>query len=100
MFTVGGFEFLDADGKAVFTGRKLGELYYLNCKKKRQSAAVTQKSDVSQELLWHKWYGHHGTPDTKKLVEEGMVTGLNCKMTQKVGVCEPCAEGNKYCTKC
>ena len=34
----------------------------------------------------------------KKLVEEGMGTGLNCKMAQ-VGVCEPCAVAKQHCIK-
>ena len=58
-----------------------------------------QKSDVSQELLWHRQYRNLVTQNTKKLVEEGMVTGLNRKMTQKVGVCEPCAVGKQHGTK-
>ena len=32
----------------------------------------------------------------KKLVDEDMVSGLNCNMTKKVGVCEPCAEGKQH----
>ena len=99
VFTVKGCEFLDAVWKAEVTGRKAGGLYYLNCKKKQQSAAGTQKSDVSQELLWHRRYRHLGTQNIKKLVEEGMGTGLNCKMIQKVRLYEPCAVGKQYRTK-
>jgi hypothetical protein len=99
VFSKEGCEFLDADGKVVATGRRVGELYWLNCRDKQQSARVTQESDSSREQLWHRRYGHLGTQNMKRLVQEDMVTGLNCKMTKKVGVCEPCAEGKQHRTK-
>ena len=59
VFTKERCEFLDADGNVVAAGKRVGELYYLNCQEK-QSAAVVQEGDVSQERLWDRRYGHLG----------------------------------------
>lgn len=99
VFTSDGCRFQNADGKVVATGTKVGELYYLNCKRKQQSANVTQDSESSQEELWHRRYGHLGTRNLKKLVQEDLVTGLSCAMTEDIGVCEPCAKGKLHRTK-
>lgn len=99
VFTSEGCEFLDAGGKVAATGRRVGDLYYLNCRENQQSARVTQGSDSPQAELWHRRFGHLGTQSMQKLVDSDMVTGLNCKITKQVGVCEPCAEGRQHRTK-
>ena len=99
VFTNQGCDFLDAGGKAVVTGRKVGALYYLNCTGKQQSARVTQES--APEQIWHRLFVHMRTRSLKKLEEQDMVDGLGCKITKKIGdsVCEPCAEGKQCRSK-
>lgn len=89
----------NAAGNVVATGTRVGELYYLNCRKTQQAATLTQRSDVPLEELWHRRYGHLGTKNMRKLVVKNMVVGLNCDMTKDIGVCEPCAEGKHHRTK-
>ena len=93
VFTSKGCNFLDADGKVVVTGKKVGDLYYLNCKETQHVATVTHS--VSQDELWHRRYGHLGVQNMRKLVMEDMVDGLDCEMKNDIGVCGPCAEGKQ-----
>jgi hypothetical protein len=98
VFTKTGCE-LKFDRDVVATGKRVGELYYLNCRKYQQAATVTQRSDESPEELWHRRYGHLGLRNMKKLVVENMVVGLDCDMKTDIGICEPCVEGKQHRTK-
>ena len=44
VFTDEGCEFLDAGGKVVPTGRRVGQLYYLNCREQPVSANAAQQA--------------------------------------------------------
>ncbi len=102
VFTDDGCKFLDADGRVVATGKRVGQLYYLNCNEQPVSASMAGLQGdglSSKEQLWHRRYGHLGTQNMRKLVNQDMVTGLDCKMNKDVGVCEPCAEGKQHRAK-
>ena len=78
------------------TGKRIGELYYLNCRDIQQATAAKHGGGMSQEQLWHRRYGHLGVQNMRKLVAEEMVVGLDCKMSKDIGVCEPCVEGKHH----
>lgn len=99
VFTSKGCDFLDAEGKVVATGKRVGDLYYLNCRETQQKAAVAHSGGMTQEDLYHRRYGHLGVQSMRKLVVKDMVIGLDCKMTKDIGVCEPCVEGKHHRTK-
>ena len=99
VFTEMGCKFLNANGKVVATGKRVGKLYYLECRESQQLATVTRSSDTIQDELWHRRFGHLGISNLKRLVREDMVVGLKCDMTQDIGVCEPCADGKLHRTK-
>ena len=46
-----GYDFLNAEGKVVATGKRIGELYYLNCRDTQQAAEVKRGCGMSQEEL-------------------------------------------------
>ena len=91
--------FLNAEGEVEATGRRIGELYYLNCRDTQQATAAKHGGGMSQEELWQRRYGHLGVQNMRKLVAEEMVVGLDCKMSKDMGVCEPCVEGKHHCAK-
>ena len=99
VFTSNGCAFLNAEGKVVATGKRIGELYYLNCRDTQQATAAKHGGGMSQEELWHRRYGHLGVQNMRKLVAEEMVVGLDCKMSKDIGVCEPCVEGKHHRAK-
>ena len=73
VFTSKGCDFLNAEGKVVATGKRIGELYYLNCRDTQQVTAAKHGGGMSQEELWHRRYGHLGVQNMRKLVAEEMV---------------------------
>ena len=82
-------------GKIVATGKRVGELYYLECGGGAPVAAVAQGSEVSPEL-WHRRYGHIGEQSLRKLAKENLVDGFSYDNTKEVGFCEGCAEGKNH----
>ena len=92
-FSDAGCEIVDKKQRLIATGSRKGSLYFLDCSE-CQHANVA--GSLSQEELWHKRYGHLGIQNLKKLVSENMVVGMNSKLTQDIGVCEPCAEGKNH----
>ena len=95
VFTDYGCEFIDGKGEVVAAGRKVGKLYFLDCKGVH-SARVTTGTGSTQEQLWHRPYGHLGIKSLRELVDQDMLTGLNSKITNNIDVCEPCAEGKQH----
>ena len=72
VFTSSGCDFLNAEGKVVATGKRIGDFYYLNCRDTQQATAVKHGGGMSQEELWHRGYGHLGVQNMRKLVAEEM----------------------------
>ena len=86
VFTSKGCDFLNAD-KVVATEKRIGELYYLNCRGTQQATAAKHGGGMFQKELWHRRYGHLGVQNMRKLVAEEMVVGLDYKMSKDIGVC-------------
>ena len=97
VFTSKECDFLNAEGKVVATGKRIGELYY--CRDTQQATAAKHGGGMSQEELWHRRYGHFGVQNMRKLVAEEMVVRLDCKMSKDIGVCEPFVEGKHHRAK-
>ena len=66
VFTSKECDFLNAEGKVVATGKRIGELYYLNCRDTQQAAAAKHGGGMSEAELWHRRYGHLGVQNMKK----------------------------------
>ena len=95
VFDTRGCKILDAVNRVPATGKR-EDLYYLG-NSSAEATAVVQ--GYSSEELWHRRYGHLGLQNVKKLVNDDMVAGLDCKMKENIGVCEPCAQGKHHCAK-
>ena len=54
VFTSKGCDLLNAEGKVVATGKRIGELFYLNCRDIQQATSVKHSGGMSQEKLWHR----------------------------------------------
>ena len=71
------------EGRVMATGSRSGSLYYLDCKSTPE-AHVTTGEKESKENLWYQRYGHLSETSLKKLVDEGMVNGLDCNASKKL----------------
>ena len=94
VFTNNGCKFLK-NGREVATGKKVGELYYLDCRKTKSQEEFAAPT-VSSGDLWHRRFGHLGIQSMKRLIREDMVAGMQCDMARDIGVCEACAEGKLH----
>ena len=86
---------LDVQGELVAMVSKTGSLYYLNCEPlvKPQINAV---SDVANEKLWHRRFGHLSERSLHKLVKDELVSGLDYNVSNEIDFCESCVNG-KIC---
>ena len=83
--------------KVLASGTKMGGLYYLDYIHDHEAAnIVTKTTEVTNEDLWHKRYGHLGEQNLKLLVKDKMVTGLDCNMKKAIGICKPCIDGKHH----
>ena len=83
------------EGRVMATGSRSGSLYYLDCKSTPE-AHVTTGEKESKEDLWHQRYGHLSETSLKKLVNEGMVDGLDYNASKKLTFCSDCADGKNH----
>ena len=85
---------LDGNQRIVATARLLGSLYHLNVIDGREvvNTAVT----VSNEVLWHRRYGHVGFRNLEILAANQMVDGFDYQKSSDSKFCEPCIEGKHH----
>ena len=94
-------------GEILLQAIKQRSLYYVKTSTKEEkieeSANCTETEEpISKERLWHSRYGHLGDQGLSTLATNDMVSGLDYKKhisKDKIGFCEPCAEGKQQHTK-
>ena len=75
-------------------GNKVGDLYFLDYVV--ESANLVQIESEEKQILWHKRFSHIGYQSLNKLVKNKMVTGLDCNISSKPLLCEPCINGKHH----
>ena len=90
-----GCEILNKEKKIVATATRVGNLYYLEYSRKVQNLNVAEKSN---EMLWHRRYGHIGEQNLKSLANNELVECFKYDPTKNVGFCESCIEGKQHRT--
>ena len=74
---------------------KTGSLYYLNCEP-LANPQINAVSDVANEKLWHRRFGHLSERSLHKLVKDELVSGLDYNISNEIDFCESCVNG-KIC---
>ena len=85
---------LDGNQRIVATARLIGSLYHLNVIDGREvvNTAVTD----SNEVLWHRRYGHVGFRNLEILAANQMVDGFDYQKSSDSKFCELCIEGKHH----
>ena len=81
-------------GKLVAVGKKVGNLYHLNCENNHVNVC-NQKSTDKSEKLWHRRLCHIGFDNVRKLHNKQMVDGLDIKLDDNTIFCEQCCDGKQ-----
>ena len=84
-FSQSGCRILDSDNRTVATAKKSGNLYHLNCARKRTTTnevAMCGNKD-SNEAIWHQRYGHLGVKNLERLANEHLVEGFDYNVSKK-----------------
>ena len=77
-FSKAGREIMDENRKLIATATRVDSLYYLNCREDRQKLNVeAKKSQGTEEIIWHRRYGHLGARSLEEPVRHDMVDGFD-----------------------
>ncbi|KFD59738.1 hypothetical protein M514_28083, partial [Trichuris suis] len=68
-----------------------GSLYELDCVAAEDSARVATSATCLHR--WHRRLGHRDLSGIKRLLSEGLATGIDVKMCGKSVICESCVKG-------
>ena len=89
-----GCKILNADGRCIASGTKVGNLYYLKVSKDHHHLTVAAGSN--KERLWHRRYGHLSEQNLQMLTRNGLVECFDYDLTNSVGFCEACIGGKHH----
>ena len=94
-FSAAGCKVKNKDNRVLLTGKKVGNLFYLNSTiiKKHNNALSTDDQKKTKETLWHSRYGHLGTENMKLLRKTKIVKGLDYSISSEKEFCKPCVQG-------
>lgn len=96
-FVEDGCQVLDANEKLIAVGKKVGSLYYLDCRSGRQwTNTAKSRSHETRENVWHRRYGHLGAQSLQKLAKHQLVDGFDFNAFKEIDFCESCAEGKHH----
>jgi hypothetical protein len=88
-FDKSGCQIVSDDMKVTAVAKRVGNLYYLECKENQSLSAVAQ----SNERLWHRRYGHLGEQSLTRLAKGGLLTSFDYNSSNEIGFCEVCIGG-------
>ena len=77
--------------RIVATASLIGSLYHLNVTDEKEVAHAAMKD--SNEILWHRRYGHVGFRGLEILAANQMVDGFDYQKSSETKFCEPCIDG-------
>ena len=67
------------EGKVLAMAHEVGNLWVVDCEEKVRNEVVCTAVEPSKNKLWHSRFGHLGSKNLKKLVEDDLVEGLDYK---------------------
>ena len=81
---------LNGNQRIVAIASLIGSLYHLNVTDEREVAHAAVKD--SNEILWHRHYGHVGFRGLEILAANQMVDGFDYQKSSETKFCEPCID--------
>ena len=84
------------DGKLSAVATRIGSLYHVDCRSHGGKQHVNAAIKESRNSLWHRRFGHLGMQNLQKLTREKMVDGLDCDVSDDIGICEACIGGKLH----
>ena len=78
-----GCKIFNQEKKVIAVATKHGNLYYLEHCRKAQSVNTTEKSN---EMLWHRRYGHVGEQNLKSLANSKLVERFDYDSSRHLGI--------------
>lgn len=90
IFSNTGASVKDQRGNTRLTAKREGNLFIVHTKSEIANA-VSSKNNDSME--WHKRLGHLNRTDMKLMVENKLITGIDCDFKLDSSPCETCAAG-------
>ena len=94
-FNQSGCQILNKEKKIVASATRVGNLYHLKYHRKEQNLNVAEKSN---EMLWHRRYGHLGEQNLKNLANDELVKDFDYNASKNIGFCESCIGGKQHRT--
>lgn len=89
-FNKSGCKIISKNAKKVTAkAKRVGNLYYLECKENQSLNVVVQ----SKERLWHRRYGHLGKQSVKKLEKGILIKGLVTSLPRRLVFTKLCIGG-------
>jgi transposase InsO family protein len=85
-------------GNVIAQAADIGGIYGFNAVYKQEEIAMLATAKETP-TLWHRRFGHLGSDNLAKLVNDNMVTGINvnaAEFTQAPHLCEPCILGKQH----
>lgn len=92
-FDKSGCKILNQKKKVIAVATKHGNLYYLEYRKREESANATENNI---EMLWHRRYGHIGEQNLKGLANSKLVEQFDYNSSRDLGFCESCIGGKQH----
>ena len=94
-FDKSGCKIISDNAKVTAIAKRVGNLYYLECKENQSLNVVVQ----SKERLWHRRYGHLGEQSLTKLAKGVLIKGFDYDPSKNIGLCETCIGGKHQRSK-
>lgn len=93
-FNQDGCQIFGATKKLIAVATRVGSLYYLDCKSRKEQANPAKEE--TKENIWHRRFGHLGIQNLLRLARDRLVDGFDFDMSKKIDFCEMCTEGKHH----
>ena len=79
---------LNRHDKLVAYGKRVGNLFVLDCERERPAEANVSTSNCAMQDLWHRRLCHIGFNNVRKIVKDNLVSGIDFKLCSDDHHCE------------
>ena len=82
--------------KLVAYGKRVGNLFVLDCERERPAEANVSTTNCAMQYLWHRRLCHIGFNNVRKIVKDNLVSGIDFKLCSDDHHCESCYDGKNH----
>ena len=94
-FNKSGCKIISDNAKVTAIAKRVGNLYYLECKENQSLNVVVQ----SKERHWHRRYGYLGEQSLTKLAKGVLIKGFDYDSSKEIDLCKTCIGGKHQRSK-